>query len=60
MNKSIKYILDRANFKIIDIQLNKVNGGSFSLTVAKKDSKKFYKSKLINWLLKKNLLVELY
>ncbi len=51
--KSIKYILDRANFKIIDIQLNKVNGGSFSLTVAKKDSKKFHKSKLINWLLKK-------
>jgi cyclopropane fatty-acyl-phospholipid synthase-like methyltransferase len=51
--KSIKYILDKANFKIIDIQLNKVNGGSFSLTVAKKNSKKFNKSKLINWILKK-------
>ena len=51
--KSIKYILDKANFKIVDIQLNKVNGGSFSLTVAKKNSKKFTKSKLINWLLKK-------
>ena len=51
--KSVKYILDKTDFKIIDIQLNKVNGGSFALTVAKKKSKKFDKSKLINWLLKK-------
>jgi hypothetical protein len=51
--KSVKYILDRADFKIIDIQLNKVNGGSFSITVAKKNSKKFDKSNLIDWLLKK-------
>jgi len=50
---SIKYILDKASFKIIDIQLNKINGGSFSLTVAKKNSKRFNKSKLINWILKK-------
>jgi hypothetical protein len=51
--KSVKYILDKANFKIVDIQLNKINGGSFSLTVAKKNSKKFNKSKLISWLMKK-------
>jgi hypothetical protein len=51
--KSVKYILDKADFKIIDIQLNKVNGGSFALTVAKRKSKKFDKSKLIDWLLKK-------
>lgn len=51
--KSVKYILDKADFKIIDIQLNKVNGGSFALTVAKKKSKKFNQSKLIDWLLKK-------
>ena len=51
--KSVKYILDKADFKIIDIQLNKVNGGSFALTVAKKKSKKFDKSKLIDWLHKK-------
>jgi len=51
--KSVKYILDKTDFKIIDIQLNKVNGGSFALTVAKRKSKKFDKSKLIDWLLKK-------
>ena len=51
--KSVKYILDKTDFKIIDIQLNKVNGGSFALTVAKKKSKKFDKSKLIDWLHKK-------
>ena len=51
--KSTKYILDKSNFKIIDIQLNKVNGGSFAVTVAKKNSKKFDKSKLVDWLEKK-------
>ncbi len=51
--KSTKFILDKVNFKIIDIQLNKVNGGSFAVTVAKKNSKKFDKSKLVDWLEKK-------
>lgn len=51
--KSTKFILDKSNFKIIDIQLNKVNGGSFAVTVAKKNSKKFDKSKLVDWLEKK-------
>ena len=51
--RSIEYILRKSDFKIIDIQLNKVNGGSFALTVAKENSKKFEKSKLIDWLLKK-------
>ena len=54
--RSVKHILDKADFKIIDIQLNDVNGGSFSLTVAKKKSKKFDKSRLIDWLLKKEEL----
>lgn len=51
--RSIKYILDKVNFKIIDIELNNINGGSFSLTVTKKKNKKFDKSKLINWFLKR-------
>jgi hypothetical protein len=36
---SIKNILDSANLKIIDISFNNINGGSFALTVAKKNSK---------------------
>ena len=36
--KSIKYIFDRCNLKIIDIKFNKINGGSFAISVAKKES----------------------
>ena len=36
--KSIKYIFDICNLKIIDIQFNKINGGSFAISVAKKNS----------------------
>ena len=36
--KSLKYILDKSEFKIIDIELNDING-SFAITVAKKKSK---------------------
>jgi NDP-4-keto-2,6-dideoxyhexose 3-C-methyltransferase len=34
----IKWMTDRAGFKIIDVTLNNVNGGSFAVTVAKADS----------------------
>ena len=36
--KSIKYIFDKCNLKIIDIEFNKINGGSFAISVAKKNS----------------------
>jgi hypothetical protein len=38
--KSIKYIFDKSNLKIIDIKFNKINGGSFAISVAKKKSKR--------------------
>lgn len=45
----IKYIMDRANFKIIDIKENDCNGGSFRITVSKNESKEFTETKdLIN------------
>lgn len=34
----IKWMTDRVGFKIIDIEFNKINGGSFSVTVAKSNS----------------------
>ena len=37
--KQISYMLDRAGFKIIDVELNDVNGGSFRITAAKVNSK---------------------
>jgi len=36
--KSIKYIFDKCNLKIIDIKFNNINGGSFAISVAKKES----------------------
>jgi len=33
--KQVKYMTDRTGFKIIDLELNDVNGGSFAVTVAK-------------------------
>ena len=36
--KQIKWMMDRMGFKIIDVELNDVNGGSFSVTVANRNS----------------------
>lgn len=36
--KQIKYLLEKADMKIIDIELNKINGGSISITAARKSS----------------------
>ncbi len=51
--KSIKYIFDKVGFKIIDLEFNDINGGSFSITVAKKKSQHKEISQLVKWLLKK-------
>jgi hypothetical protein len=50
---SIKYILDASSFKIIDLEFNDINGGSFSITVAKKKSKQQESGNIVDWLLKK-------
>lgn len=36
--KQVKWMLDRVGFKIVDLEFNDVNGGSFKLIVAKKTS----------------------
>lgn len=52
---NIKYILDRADMKIIDVQMNGVNGGSFAVTAARKDSSLKANDVLINWLFEQEL-----
>lgn len=37
--KQIKWMTDRVGFKILDVELNDINGGSFCVTVAKSGSK---------------------
>lgn len=54
--KSVKYILDKVGFKINNIELNSINGGSFALTVSKRKSSHVLNSKIINWLLAKEEL----
>jgi hypothetical protein len=51
--ESIKYIFDNVGFKIIDLEINDINGGSFSITVAKKKSKFQEYTKIVNWLLER-------
>ena len=49
--KSLKYLLDKVNLKIVDLSFNQINGGSIALDIAKKSSKLKEVSYLINWVL---------
>ena len=48
----IKYILEAASLKIINISTNDINGGSFTVTAAKDNSLYNPNFSLINWLLR--------
>jgi hypothetical protein len=50
--KVVKNILEANGLRIVDVQMNDINGGSFAVTACKQNSK--YKSNMpiINWLLK--------
>lgn len=47
----VKYILECADMKIIDVQMNSVNGGSFAVTAAKKRYPGKSNQAVIDWLL---------
>jgi len=48
----VKDILERNNLKIVDVQTNSVNGGSFAVTAALTSSKAEVNSPVIEWLLR--------
>lgn len=50
--KVVKTILESCGMRVIDVQMNAINGGSFAITACKK--KALYKSNIpiINWMLK--------
>ena len=54
--KSLKYILDKAGFKIINLSFNQINGGSIELDVAKKKSTYKENKFLIKWILESEKL----
>ncbi|MFA5088102.1 MAG: class I SAM-dependent methyltransferase [Candidatus Omnitrophota bacterium] len=43
--KQIKWMTDKVGFKIIDLEFNEANGGSFAVTVAKRSNKSFPEAK---------------
>jgi len=47
----VKRILSKANLKVVDVQMNAINGGSFAVTAAKKDSPLVENHAVIDWLL---------
>lgn len=51
--KQIKFMADRVNLKILDVEFNDVNGGSFSIMVAKKGSKYPEAAELVAEILRK-------
>jgi len=50
--KSLKYLLDKADLKIINLSFNQINGGSIEVDIVKKKSKYIECKHLINWVLK--------
>ena len=49
--KSLKYLLDKAGLKIVNLSFNQINGGSIELDISKKNSKFKEIKSLINWVL---------
>lgn len=50
--KVVKSILERCNLRVLDVQMNNINGGSFAITACKENAS--FKSNLpvINWMLR--------
>ena len=47
----VRNILDRVDLRIVDVQMNAVNGGSFAVTATKRRSKMRRNDAVIDWLL---------
>ena len=54
--KSLKYLLDKAGLKIVNLSFNQINGGSIELDVSKKKSKLKECKYLISWVLESEKL----
>lgn len=50
--KVIKNLLESCDMRVVDVQMNAVNGGSFAVTACKKSSKLKSNLPIINWMLR--------
>ena len=55
----VKNMLEKCNLKVLDVQMNSVNGGSFAVTAAKKSSSYIPNLPVIEWLLGEEEKMEL-
>lgn len=49
--KVVKSILEHCGMKVIDVQMNSINGGSFAVTASKKNASYVSNKPIIDWLL---------
>jgi hypothetical protein len=52
---SVKYVLDRAGLKILDVQMNGINGGSFAVTAARQESSLRENRTIVDWLMEQEV-----
>ncbi len=50
--KVVKNMLEQKGLRIVDVQMNAINGGSFAVTACKKHANYISNNPIINWLLK--------
>jgi hypothetical protein len=50
--KVVKNLLENCNMRVVDVQMNSVNGGSFAVTACKKKAPYISNKPIINWMLK--------
>ena len=48
----VKNMLEQSGLRVMDVQMNSINGGSFAITACKKDSIHKSNNAIINWLLR--------
>jgi hypothetical protein len=53
--KVVKSLLEGLGLRIIDVQMNDINGGSFAVTACKKNAKYMSNTTIINWILNKEM-----
>lgn len=57
--KQINWIADKAGLKVLDVEFNDINGGSFSITAAKRESKRQVNSERLNKILEEEVALGL-
>lgn len=50
--KVVKNMLEANGLRIVDVQMNAINGGSFAVTACKRDAKYISNTPIINWMIK--------